>query len=84
MTRAYLARHRPSSGFLTPSTACSPSGLADTLGPLPLLGFSLVTPFRTERPWCIAAPAAPSHPRCSTASNSEELRGRKLRGLQGT
>jgi hypothetical protein len=55
MSRACLARHRPSSGFLAPSTDCSPSGLADTLGPLPLLGFSLMTPFRKGRPWCIAA-----------------------------
>ena len=31
-----------------------------------------MTLFRTGRPWCIAAPAAPSHPRCSTASYSEE------------
>jgi hypothetical protein len=54
-----LARHCPSSGFLTPSTGCSPSGLADTLGPLPLLGFLLWTPFRAERPWCIAAPLRP-------------------------
>jgi len=50
MTRAYLARHRPSSGFLTPSTGCSPSGLADTLGPLPLLGFLLARLFRAGRP----------------------------------
>jgi len=84
ITRACLARHDPPSGFLTPSTGCSPSGLADTLGPLPLMGFSLVTPFRTGRPWCIAAPAAPSRPRCSTASNSEEYEVCKLRGLQGT
>jgi len=34
-------RHHPSSGFLTPSTVCSPFGLADTLGPLPLMGFAL-------------------------------------------
>jgi len=67
-----LSWRRPSLGFLAPSTVCSPSGLADTLGPLPLLGFSLVTPFRTGRPWCIAAPAASYRPRCSTASNSEE------------
>jgi len=38
MTRVCLTRHVPSSGFLTPSTGSSPSGLADTLGPLPLLG----------------------------------------------
>jgi hypothetical protein len=66
------ARHRPSSEFLAPSTVCSPSGLADSLGPLPLMGFSLATLFRTGRPRCIAATAAPSHPRCSTPSNSEE------------
>jgi len=36
------------------------------------MGFSLATLFRTGRPWCIAAPAAPSRPRCSTASYSEE------------
>jgi len=40
MPRVCLTRSRPSSGFLTPSTVCSPSGLADTLGPLPLMGFS--------------------------------------------
>jgi len=50
MFRACLARHRPPSGFLTPSTGCSPSGLADTLGPLPLLGFPLARLFRTGRP----------------------------------
>jgi len=50
MTRAYPARHRPSSGFLTPSTVCSLSDLADSLGPLPLMGFSLATLFRTGRP----------------------------------
>jgi hypothetical protein len=53
------ARHSPSSGFLTPSTGCSPSGLADTLGPLPLTGFSLVGPFRTERPRRVAASLRP-------------------------
>jgi len=41
MTRAFHARHHPSSGFLTPSTVCSPSRLADTLGPLPLMGSPL-------------------------------------------
>jgi hypothetical protein len=66
------ARHRPSSGFLTPSTGCSPSGLADTLGPLPLMGFALVGPFRTERPRRVAASAAPFRPQCSAISNSEE------------
>jgi hypothetical protein len=55
------ARRRPSSGFLAPSTVCSPSGLADTLGPLPLLGFSPVRLFRTGRPWRAAAFASP-HP----------------------
>jgi hypothetical protein len=40
MPRVCLTRSRPSSGFLTPSTVCSPSGLADTLGPLPLMGFT--------------------------------------------
>jgi len=82
MSRACLTRHRPSSGFFAPSTGCSPSGLADSLGPLPLLGFMLAMLFRTDRPWCIAAPAAPSRPRCSTASNSEEYEVCKLRGLQ--
>jgi len=72
MTRVCLTRHVPSSGFLAPSTGSSPSGLADSLGPLPLLGFSLASLFRTERPWCVAAPAAPLRLRCSTTSNSEE------------
>jgi hypothetical protein len=40
MTRVCLTRHVPSSGFLAPSTGSSPSGLADTLGPLPLRGSS--------------------------------------------
>ena len=40
MPRVCLTRSRPSSGFLAPSTVCSPSGLADTLGPLPLMGFT--------------------------------------------
>jgi hypothetical protein len=40
MPRVCLTRDRPSSGFLSPSTVCSPSGLADTLGPLPLMGFT--------------------------------------------
>jgi hypothetical protein len=67
-----MARHHPSSGFLTPSTGCSPSGLADSLGPLPLMGFSLIGLFRADRPRRVAAPHAPSRPRCSTVSNSEE------------
>jgi len=50
MTRAFQARHNPSSGFLAPSTGYSPSGLADTLGPLPLMGFTLAKLFRAERP----------------------------------
>jgi hypothetical protein len=50
MTRVCLTRHVPSSGFLTPSTGSSPSGLADSLGPLPLMGFSLARFFRAERP----------------------------------
>jgi len=50
MTRVCLTRHHPSSGFFAPSTVCSPSGLADTLGPLPLLGFSPSKPFRAARP----------------------------------
>jgi len=45
ITRACHTRHCPSSGFLTPTTVCSPSGLADTLGPLPLLGSPLAGPF---------------------------------------
>jgi len=72
ITRAIQTRHRPSSGFLTPSTGCSPSSLADSLGPLPLMGFSLVELFRADRLRRVAAPLAPSRPRCSTASNSEE------------
>jgi hypothetical protein len=48
MTRAYQARHRPSSGFFAPSTVCSLSDLADTLGPLPLMGFSLGRSFEQE------------------------------------
>jgi hypothetical protein len=66
------ARHLPPSGFLTPSAGCSPFGLADSLGPLPLLGFSLVELFRAVGPRRVAASLAPSRPRCSTASNSEE------------
>jgi len=59
MTRACLTRHVPSPGFLTPSTVSSPSGLADSLGPLPLLGFSLAKLFRAGRPLCVAAPLRP-------------------------
>jgi hypothetical protein len=65
-------RHSPPSGFLTPSAGCSPFGLADSLGPLPLMGFSLGELFRTARPRRVAASAAPLRPRCSTVSNSEE------------
>lgn len=72
ITRVCLTRHVPSSRFLAASTGSSPSGLADSLGPLPLLGFSLFQPFREDGPWCVAAPAAPSRLRCSTTSNSEE------------
>ena len=49
-TRVCLARHGPSAEFLAPSTACSPSGLAGTLGPLPLVGFRLRKSFRARRP----------------------------------
>jgi len=52
-------RHHPSSGFLTPSTVCSPLRLADTLGPLPLMGFSPTWLFRAVRPRRIAAPLMP-------------------------
>jgi hypothetical protein len=72
MTRAYLARHRPSSRSLTVSTVCSLRHLADTLGPLPLLGFSLSKPFRAVGPGRLATSAASCRPRCSTISNSEE------------
>jgi len=72
MTRVCLTRHVPSTGFLAPPTASSPFGLADSLGPLPLMGFSLAGLFRAQRPWCVAAPAASLRPWCSTASNSEE------------
>jgi hypothetical protein len=48
MTRVCLTRHVPSSGFLTPSTGSSPSGLADTLGPLPLRGSSRKSSFGQE------------------------------------
>jgi len=72
MTRVCLTRHTPSSGFLAPSTVCSPSGLEDTLGPLPLLGFSPSKPFRAARPGRLSASAASCRPWCSTASNSEE------------
>jgi len=48
MTRVCLTRHVPSSGFLTPSTGSSPSGLADSLGPLPLLGFLSRSSFEQE------------------------------------
>jgi hypothetical protein len=50
ITRVCLTRHDPSSGFLAPSTGSSPSSLADSLGPLPLLGFSLVRLFRAAGP----------------------------------
>jgi hypothetical protein len=40
ITRVCLTRHAPPSGFLTPSAGYSPSGLADSLGPLPLRGSS--------------------------------------------
>ena len=72
MTRACLARHHPSSRSLTVPTVCSPFGLADTLGPLPLLGFSLAESFRTGRPGRLATSTALRRPRCSTPSNSEE------------
>jgi len=68
----FKTRHRPSSGFLTPSTGCSPSSLADSLGPLPLMGFSLSGLFQAARPRRVSASAAPLRPRCSTVSNSEE------------
>ena len=73
ITRVCLTRHRPSSGFLTPSTGCSLLGLADSLGPLPPLGFSLAKSFRTGRPGRVAASAALLRPRCFSASNSEEF-----------
>ena len=38
-SRVCLTRNRPSSRFLTASTVSSLSSLADSLGPLPLLGF---------------------------------------------
>jgi len=60
MTRVCLTRHVPSSGFFAPSTGSSPSGLADTLGPLPLLGFSLMRLFQAARPCCVAATLRPS------------------------
>src|SRR5262249_17862077 len=72
ITRAFHTRHTPSTGFLTPSTPCSLPGLADTLGPLPLMGFRLEESFRTARPRRVAASTAPFHPRCSAASCSEE------------
>jgi hypothetical protein len=48
MTRVCLARHGPSPGFLTPSTVSSLSGPADSLGPLPLLGFHSRGSFERE------------------------------------
>jgi len=71
------ARHHPPSGFLTPSTGCSPSGLADSLGPLPLLGFSLAWPFR-RRPECVAALPATACPRLSSLG----FRGTRVRDLR--
>jgi hypothetical protein len=71
-SRACLTRHGPPSGFLTPSTVCSPSGLASSRRPLPLLGFRLEEPFRAGRPWCVATPAAPPRLRCVPSPNSEE------------
>jgi len=62
MPRVCLTRSRPSSGFLTPSTVCSPSGLADTLGPLPLMGLHLRKSFRT------AGPSSPCGADCALSS----------------
>jgi hypothetical protein len=50
MTRVCLTRHAPPSGSLTLSAGFAPFGLADSLGPLPLMGFSLMQPFRMDRP----------------------------------
>lgn len=50
ISRACLTRHIPSSGSFALSTAYSPFGLANSLGPLPLLGFSLLQPFRMGQP----------------------------------
>jgi hypothetical protein len=50
ITRVCLTRHTPPSGYFALSAASSPFGLADTLGPLPLMGFLLVRPFRMEQP----------------------------------
>jgi hypothetical protein len=62
MPRVCLTRSRPSSGFLAPSTVCTPSGLADTLGPLPLMGFTLRKSFRT------AGPSSPCGADCTLSS----------------
>jgi hypothetical protein len=71
MTRVCLTRHVPSSGFLAPSTGSSPSGLADTLGPLPLRGSTHGALSNRKAVMCL-------HIRCTLspavlqASNSEE------------
>jgi len=72
ITRACHTRHCPSAGFFTPSTVCSLRSRADTLGPLPLMGFPLEETFRTARPRRVSASAAPLCPRCLSPSNSEE------------
>jgi len=72
MTRAYLARHHPSSRSFTVSTVFALSNLADTLGPLPLLGFTPSKSFQAARPGRLSTSTALCRLRCSTASNSEE------------
>jgi hypothetical protein len=70
------ARHLPPSGFLTPSAGCSPFGLADSLGPLPLMGFSLAGLFRAVGPRRVAAPL---HPFVRSALQPRTLRNTRSR-----
>jgi hypothetical protein len=79
ITRVCLTRHLPPSGFLTPSTVCSLHGLADTLGPLPLMGFRLERPFgRVGRD----AFPRPLHPFTYVARQPRTLRNTRSQATQ--
>jgi hypothetical protein len=83
MTRVCLTRHVPSSGFLAPSTGSSPSGLADTLGPLPLLGFHSRSSFEQEGRGALPHPLQPlvdgaRQPRTLRNTRSESSADSKL------
>jgi hypothetical protein len=71
-SRVCLTRHVPSSGFLTPSTVCSPPAPRPR-GPLSLLGFrSVLTPCAVDR--FVRRVATPREPglRCASSPSSEE------------